>query len=114
MQSRAALILAVTRHAWLSNASGNAPPQAAVEIPPDITPPAVLKALRRQLAPLDQRSREAVSLLATEVVICQSGCLSHDAYWRVQEYCRRHGKRCLFVAADEVESLLALPDTSNS
>jgi hypothetical protein len=25
------------------------------------------------------------------------GCISHNAYWRVKEHCKRHGKPCLFV-----------------
>jgi hypothetical protein len=30
-------------------------------------------------------------------VICQTGCISHNAYWRVKEHCKRTGKRCVFV-----------------
>jgi hypothetical protein len=37
------------------------------------------------------------SLKAVELVICQTGCLSHDQYWRVQDHCRRTGKPCLLV-----------------
>lgn len=37
------------------------------------------------------------SLAAADLVICQTGCISHDAYWRVKEHCKRHGKRCVFV-----------------
>ncbi|MFT7724806.1 MAG: DUF2325 domain-containing protein [Roseateles sp.] len=36
-------------------------------------------------------------LAAADLVICQTGCISHDAYWRVKDHCKRHGKRCLFV-----------------
>lgn len=36
-------------------------------------------------------------LAAADLVICQSGCISHDAYWRVKEHCKRHRKRCVFV-----------------
>ena len=32
------------------------------------------------------------SLVAADLVICQAGCVSHDAYWRVQDHCRRTGK----------------------
>lgn len=52
------------------------------------------------------RSRFAASLAAADVVICQTGCISHDEYWRVQDHCRRTGKPCLLVdqplAAPEV------------
>lgn len=37
------------------------------------------------------------SLAAADLVICQAGCVSHDAYWRVQDHCRRTGKQCVLV-----------------
>ena len=37
------------------------------------------------------------SLAAADLVICQTGCISHQAYWRVKDFCKRTGKRCLFV-----------------
>ncbi len=37
------------------------------------------------------------SLAAADLVICQAGCISHGAYWRVKEHCKRTGKRCVFV-----------------
>lgn len=37
------------------------------------------------------------TLSAADLVICQAACISHDAYWRVKEHCKRHGKRCVFV-----------------
>lgn len=36
-------------------------------------------------------------LSAADLVICQTGCVSHDAYWRVKDHCKRHGKQCLYV-----------------
>ena len=39
----------------------------------------------------------AASLAAADLVICQTGCISHDAYWRVQDHCRRTGKPCILV-----------------
>lgn len=36
-------------------------------------------------------------LAAADLVICQTGCISHDAYWRVKDHCKRHRKRCVFV-----------------
>lgn len=41
--------------------------------------------------------RLQASLAAADLVICQAGCVSHDAYWRVKEHCKRTGKRCVFV-----------------
>lgn len=45
------------------------------------------------------------TLSAADVVICQTGCVSHDAYWRVKDHCKRHGKRCVFVESPGSASL---------
>lgn len=37
------------------------------------------------------------SLAAADLVICQTACISHNAYWRVKQYCKRTGKQCVFV-----------------
>ena len=37
------------------------------------------------------------SLAAADLVICQTGCISHNAYWRVKDHCKRTGKQCVFV-----------------
>lgn len=37
-------------------------------------------------------------LVEADLVICQTGCLSHDAYWRMQDHCRRLNKPCVLVA----------------
>ncbi len=37
------------------------------------------------------------TLAAADIVICQAGCVSHDAYWRVKDHCKRTGKPCVFV-----------------
>lgn len=36
-------------------------------------------------------------LAAADLVICQAGCISHNAYWRVKDYCKRTGKLCVFL-----------------
>src|SRR5450830_1396092 len=36
-------------------------------------------------------------LVAADLVICQTGCVSHDAYWRVHDHCKRTGKQCVLV-----------------
>lgn len=43
-------------------------------------------------------------LAAADFVICQAGCISHNAYWRVKEQCKRTGKQCLFVKGAGVSS----------
>jgi len=45
------------------------------------------------------------SLAAADLVICQTGCVSHDAYWRVKDHCKRTGKRCVFVDNPSASSL---------
>lgn len=45
------------------------------------------------------------SLAAADLVICQTGCISHNAYWRVKDYCKRTGKRCVFVDNPSISSL---------
>lgn len=44
-------------------------------------------------------------LQAADVVICQVGCISHNAYWRVKEHCKRTGKPCLFVESTSRSAL---------
>ena len=45
----------------------------------------------------DTATRLDATLAAADLVICQTGCISHDAYWRVKDHCKRTGKRCVFV-----------------
>jgi hypothetical protein len=47
----------------------------------------------------------APQLAAADLVICQTGCISHDAYWRVKDHCKRHHKRCVFVDKPSASSL---------
>lgn len=42
-------------------------------------------------------ARLDATLAAADLVICQTGCISHEAYWRVKDHCKRTGKRCVFV-----------------
>ena len=45
------------------------------------------------------------TLAAADLVICQTGCISHNAYWRVKDHCKRTGKPCLFVENTGTASL---------
>jgi hypothetical protein len=45
------------------------------------------------------------SLIAADLVICQTGCISHNAYWKVKDFCKRTGKRCVFVENPSASSL---------
>lgn len=41
---------------------------------------------------------------AADLVVCQAGCLNHEAYHRVKGHCRRAGKPCLFVERPSLAS----------
>ncbi len=42
------------------------------------------------------------NLAAADLVICQAGCISHGAYWRVKDWCKRRGTPCLFAKSPGV------------
>jgi hypothetical protein len=44
------------------------------------------------------------ALSAADLVVCQAGCISHNAYWRVKEQCKRSGKQCLFIKGSGISS----------
>jgi Uncharacterized protein conserved in bacteria (DUF2325) len=50
-------------------------------------------------------ARLDATLAAADLVICQTGCISHDAYWRVKDHCKRTGKPCVFVENPGTASL---------
>jgi hypothetical protein len=50
----------------------------------------------------DNPHRLDASLAAADLVICQTGCLSHNAYWLVKDHCKRHGKRCVYLESASV------------
>lgn len=54
------------------------------------------------------------SFEAADLVICQTGCLSHGAYWRVQDHCRRTGKTCVLVEQSAVASIAGFEPSSQS
>ena len=45
----------------------------------------------------DSSARLDDTLGAADLVVCQTGCISHGAYWRVKDHCKRTGTPCLFV-----------------
>ena len=66
----------------------------------------------------DNPAKLDATLAAADLVICQTGCISHDAYWRVKDHCKRTGKRCVFVetpssAGIKRALLTLLPATAN-
>ena len=53
----------------------------------------------------DNANQLDASLAAADLVICQTGCISHSAYWRVKDHCKRNGKRCVFIDNPSISSL---------
>jgi len=53
----------------------------------------------------DNVARLESSMAAADLVICQTACISHSAYWRVKDFCKRHQKRCIFVDNPSVTTL---------
>jgi hypothetical protein len=53
----------------------------------------------------DNPAQLDATLAAADLVICQTGCISHDAYWRVKDHCKRTGKRCVFVESPSTAGL---------
>ncbi len=51
-------------------------------------------------------ARLDASIAAADAVICQAGCISHNAYWRVKEHCKRTGKTCVFLKTPGLTAFL--------
>jgi hypothetical protein len=63
----------------------------------------------------DGSAKLDASLAAADLVICQTGCVSHNAYWRVKDHCKRTGKRCMFVDTPSAAGLRrALADVTQA
>lgn len=45
-------------------------------------------------------------LAAADAVICQSGCISHGAYWKLKDHCKRTGKPCVYLKGAGVSSFV--------
>lgn len=45
----------------------------------------------------DNPQRLDAQLAAADLVVCQAGCLNHNAYARVKEHCKRSGKPCVYL-----------------
>lgn len=63
------------------------------------------------LEPTEDGAGFETSLAAADLVICQTGCLSHDAYWRVQDHCKRTGKACVVVAQPDALRIVRIHQT---
>lgn len=45
----------------------------------------------------DNPHRLDAQLAAADLVLCQSGCVNHNAYSRVKDHCKRSGKPCIYL-----------------
>jgi hypothetical protein len=45
----------------------------------------------------DSAHRLSAQLAAADLVLCQAGCLNHNAYARVKQHVKRHRKPCVFI-----------------
>lgn len=66
-----------------------------------------------QHAEEDDHAALEASLVAADLVICQTGCVSHDAYWRVQDHCRRTGKQCVLVEQPQAMRFVRSVETAS-
>lgn len=55
----------------------------------------------------DAEALEA-DLRDADLVICQTGCMSHGAYWLVEDHCRRTGKPCVMIGQPSTPDVLRL------
>lgn len=44
-----------------------------------------------------KHGREQAAQQEADLVICQTGCVSHGNYWREHEYCSRTARQCVLV-----------------
>ena len=44
------------------------------------------------------------ALISADAVVCQAGCVSHAAYWRLKDACKKLGKPCVFLKSPGVTS----------
>lgn len=52
----------------------------------------------------DNPKRLEATLASADAVVCQAACVSHAAYWKLKEYCKRHNKPCVYLKSAGVTS----------
>ena len=52
----------------------------------------------------DSMHRIDAVLAHADIVVCQSSCVSHSAYWRLKDACKRHNLPCVFLKSCGVSS----------
>lgn len=54
----------------------------------------------------DDTALQSLSQRATELLICQTGCVTHDHHWRQDDHCQRTGKTCVLAQQPDAMQLL--------
>lgn len=54
-----------------------------------------------------------VHLSEADLVICQTGCVSHNDYWRLRQHCRRTGKQCILVEQPDALRIVRIQSISD-
>jgi hypothetical protein len=49
-------------------------------------------------------SRIDAAIAGADAIVCQAGCVSHAAYWRLKDACKKLGKPCVFVKSPGLAS----------
>lgn len=52
----------------------------------------------------NSQKRLEATLASADAVVCQASCVSHAAYWKLKEFCKRHNKPCLYLKSSGVTS----------
>ncbi|WP_084455190.1 DUF2325 domain-containing protein [Comamonas composti] len=98
MRLRAQVMLRDSALAWAwedqSGAGADAGESQASALLRDMTEQAASAA---GLAPSVDLPALEHSLRCADLVICQTGCMGHGAFWRVEDHCKRTGKTCVLV-----------------
>lgn len=52
----------------------------------------------------NSQKRLEATLASADAVVCQASCVSHSAYWKLKEFCKRHNKPCIYLKSAGVTS----------
>lgn len=65
-----------------------------------------------EMPPQADLARLEHSLRVADLVICQTGCVGHGAFWRVQDHCKRTGKTCVLVEQPDALRIVRIDRSS--
>jgi hypothetical protein len=55
----------------------------------------------------DGAHRLQAQLVAADLVICQAGCINHEAYRRIKRHCKRDNKPCRYLQRPSLSQFAA-------